>query len=77
MNKIIPKKINIGDEIRVIAPSRSMSILSNEVIVSTLLLNAPSLFISASCIVSVGLNLNNPISFITIILLYPFYILIS
>ena len=34
MNKIIPKKINIGDEIRVIAPSRSMCILSNEVIES-------------------------------------------
>ena len=34
MNKIIPKKLNIGDEIRVIAPSRSMCILSNEVIES-------------------------------------------
>ncbi len=32
MNKIIPKKLNIGDEIRVIAPSRSMCILNNEVI---------------------------------------------
>lgn len=32
MNKIISKKLNIGDEIRVIAPSRSMCILNNEVI---------------------------------------------
>ena len=32
MNKIIPSKLNIGDEIRIIAPSRSMCILSNEVI---------------------------------------------
>lgn len=32
MNKIIPNKLNIGDEIRVIAPSRSMSILNNNVI---------------------------------------------
>lgn len=30
--KIIPQKLKIGDEIRVIAPSRSMSILSKEVI---------------------------------------------
>ena len=34
MNKIIPSKLNIGDEIRVIAPSRSMCILSKEVIES-------------------------------------------
>lgn len=32
MNKIIPGKLKIGDEIRVIAPSRSMSILSEETI---------------------------------------------
>ena len=32
MNKIIPSKLSIGDEIRVIAPSRSMKILSEEVI---------------------------------------------
>lgn len=32
MNKIIPNKLSIGDEIRVIAPSRSMKILSEEVI---------------------------------------------
>ena len=32
MNKIIPEKLKIGDEIRVIAPSRSMCILSNDVI---------------------------------------------
>lgn len=32
MDKIIPNKLNIGDEIRVIAPSRSMKILSKEVI---------------------------------------------
>lgn len=32
MNKIVPNKLNIGDEIRVIAPSRSMKILSEEVI---------------------------------------------
>ena len=31
MNKIIPRKLNIGDEIRVIAPSRSMCILNNDV----------------------------------------------
>ena len=34
MEKIIPSKLSIGDEIRVIAPSRSMCILSNEVIES-------------------------------------------
>ena len=34
MNKIIPDKLKVGDEIRVIAPSRSMSILSNDVIES-------------------------------------------
>lgn len=34
MNKIIPDKLNIGDEIRVIAPSRSMSILNENVISS-------------------------------------------
>ncbi len=34
MNKIIPSKLNIGDEIRVIAPSRSMCILNKEVIES-------------------------------------------
>ena len=32
MHKIIPRKLNIGDEIRVIAPSRSMCILNDEVI---------------------------------------------
>lgn len=32
MNKIVPNKLNVGDEIRVIAPSRSMKILSEEVI---------------------------------------------
>ncbi|MBR1803260.1 MAG: LD-carboxypeptidase [Clostridia bacterium] len=32
MNKIIPNKLNKGDEIRVIAPSRSMCILSEEII---------------------------------------------
>ena len=32
MNKIIPRKLNIGDEIRVIAPSRSMCILNDDVI---------------------------------------------
>lgn len=32
MNKMIPNKLQIGDEIRVIAPSRSMKILSKEVI---------------------------------------------
>lgn len=32
MEKIIPNKLKIGDEIRVIAPSRSMSILSEETI---------------------------------------------
>ena len=32
MEKIIPNKLKIGDEIRVIAPSRSMKILSEEVI---------------------------------------------
>ena len=32
MNRIIPEKLKIGDEIRVIAPSRSMSILSEETI---------------------------------------------
>lgn len=32
MDKIIPQKLNIGDEIRVIAPSRSMCILNDEVI---------------------------------------------
>ena len=32
MNKIIPEKLKIGDEIRVIAPSRSMCILSDETI---------------------------------------------
>lgn len=32
MNKIIPKKLNVGDEIRIIAPSRSMRILSESVI---------------------------------------------
>lgn len=32
MNKIIPKKLSVGDEIRIIAPSRSMKILSEEVI---------------------------------------------
>lgn len=32
MDKIIPNKLSIGDEIRVIAPSRSMKILSEEVI---------------------------------------------
>ena len=34
MDKIIPSKLNIGDEIRVIAPSRSMCILGKEVIES-------------------------------------------
>lgn len=34
MNKIIPDKLKIGDEIRVIAPSRTMSILSDNVIKS-------------------------------------------
>ena len=32
MNKIIPDKLNYGDEIRVIAPSRSMCILNEETI---------------------------------------------
>ena len=32
MKKIIPEKLKIGDEIRAIAPSRSMCILSNEVV---------------------------------------------
>lgn len=32
MNKIIPKKLKIGDEIRVIAPSSSMAIVSENVI---------------------------------------------
>lgn len=32
MDRIIPAKLNIGDEIRVIAPSRSMQILSESVI---------------------------------------------
>lgn len=32
MNKMIPNKLNQGDEIRIIAPSRSMKILSKEVI---------------------------------------------
>lgn len=32
MKKIIPSKLKIGDEIRVIAPSRSMSILNKEII---------------------------------------------
>lgn len=32
MNKIIPEKLKIGDEIRVIAPSRSFNLLSNETI---------------------------------------------
>ena len=32
MNKIIPKKLKIGDEIRIIAPSRSMKILGKDVI---------------------------------------------
>jgi len=35
MEKIIPNKLQIGDEIRVIAPSRSMSILNDEVIESS------------------------------------------
>ncbi len=34
MNKIVPRKLNIGDEIRVIAPSRSMCIINNDVIES-------------------------------------------
>ena len=34
MNKIIPSKLKIGDEIRVIAPSRSMSILNDDIIQS-------------------------------------------
>lgn len=32
MNKIIPNKLYVGDEIRVIAPSRSMNLLSEEVV---------------------------------------------
>ena len=32
IDKMIPNKLNTGDEIRVIAPSRSMSIFSNDVI---------------------------------------------
>ena len=32
MEKIIPAKLKKGDEIRVIAPSRSMTILNNETI---------------------------------------------
>lgn len=32
MNKIIPEKLKIGDEIRIIAPSRSMKILGEDVI---------------------------------------------
>lgn len=32
MNKVIPSKLSAGDEIRVIAPSRSMKILNEEVI---------------------------------------------
>ena len=32
MNTIIPNKLKIGDEIRVIAPSRSMCNISEEVI---------------------------------------------
>ena len=32
MNKVIPNKLNVGDEIRVIAPSRSMKTLNEEVI---------------------------------------------
>lgn len=32
MNKIIPEKLQIGDEIRVIAPSRTMSILKDDII---------------------------------------------
>lgn len=32
MNKIIPNKLNIGDEVRIIAPSRNMNILSQETI---------------------------------------------
>ena len=35
MNKIIPSKLNLGDEIRVIAPSRSMCIINNDVIESS------------------------------------------
>ena len=34
MNKIIPNKLKKGDEIRVIAPSRSMSILNDDIIKS-------------------------------------------
>lgn len=30
MNKIFPKKLNTGDEVRIIAPSRSLSIISEE-----------------------------------------------
>lgn len=32
MNKIIPNKLKVGDEVRVIAPSRSFNLLSNETI---------------------------------------------
>ena len=32
MNKIVPNKLKIGDEIRIIAPSRSMSILNEDTI---------------------------------------------
>ena len=32
MKKIIPDKLKVGDEIRVIAPSRSMNLLNEETI---------------------------------------------
>ena len=31
MNKIYPEKLKIDDEVRIIAPSRSMKILSEEI----------------------------------------------
>jgi len=32
MNKIYPERLKVGDEIRIIAPSRSMAILNKEII---------------------------------------------
>ena len=32
MEKIIPKKLKIGDEIRIVAPSRSLKVLKEDII---------------------------------------------
>ena len=32
MNRIVPAKLNVGDEVRIIAPSRSFNLLSQETI---------------------------------------------